>query len=202
MTDPHRSETTQPSLLSRVRDPGDGPAWRDFDSKYRDLILRYGRSRGLQPSDAEDVRQMVMMSLARALRSFRYQPSIGRFRDYLGRIVRNAINRHLARPRAQAGGLSPELIEDLASEDSTDVDEVWDREWMHHHYRQAMIEVRRNYEERSVAMFEELLGGRSVAEVAASFGISQQAVHKVKQRIRDRLRELIEAQIREEDPDE
>jgi len=41
-------ETTQPSLLLRVRDPGDQSAWREFESKYRELILRYCLRLGLQ----------------------------------------------------------------------------------------------------------------------------------------------------------
>ena len=59
--------TTHPTLLSRVRDHEDHRSWREFDSRYRELILRFCRRRGLQQSDAEDVRQIVMLNLARAL---------------------------------------------------------------------------------------------------------------------------------------
>ena len=79
-------QTTRPSLLARVRDLDDHHAWVEFESRYRDLILGYCRRRGLQRSDAEDVRQMVMLNLAQASsRNFEYQPQrSGRFRDYIG----------------------------------------------------------------------------------------------------------------------
>ena len=62
-----------------------------------------------------------------------------------------------------------------------------------------MVSVRRTFEERSVRIFERLLAGASTDEVAADFELSTQAVHKVKQRIRNRLKELISAQIAEEE---
>jgi len=192
-------DSTQSSLLSRVRDPANHEAWVQFDGKYRELIVRYCRARGLQPTDAEDVRQLVMMSLSKALPGFRYRPELGRFRDYLGRAVRNAVNKRFSRP-----GRSGELLYtdqlDLPSEAEAEAaDEAWDREWMLHHYRQAMASVRRDFESKSIEVFEGLLAGRPVVELAAAFGLSEQAVHKIKQRIRNRLRELIAAQIHEEE---
>ena len=92
------TDTTHPSLLARVRDPADAAAWHEFEARYRDLIRRYCRRRGLQTADAEDVGQLVMLALARALQHFTFDRSRGRFRDYLGRVVNNAIQRHLSRP--------------------------------------------------------------------------------------------------------
>ena len=76
----------------------DDASWRQFDAKYRELILRYCRARGLQTSDAEDVRQIAMANLAKSLRSFEYKLTRGRFRGYLGQVVRSAISRHFKRP--------------------------------------------------------------------------------------------------------
>jgi DNA-directed RNA polymerase specialized sigma24 family protein len=59
--------------------------------------------------------------------------------------------------------------------------------------------VRQVHDARSVEVFEALLGGRSAAEVAASFGLSVDAVYKVKQRIRDQLKDLVARQVRDED---
>jgi DNA-directed RNA polymerase specialized sigma24 family protein len=73
---------------------------------------------------------------------------------------------------------------------------------VNHHYSRAMLTIRETFEPRSVEVFDRLLGGEGVEEVGASFGLSVQAVHKIKQRIRDRLKQLIALQIREEnDPD-
>ncbi len=101
-------DLTQPSLLSRVRDGADQAAWREFEVKYRELLLRYCRARGLQQSDAEDVRQLVMMNLAKFLRNFDYSSEKGRFRSYLGRVVRNSISRYFSRPNPAEQTPGPE----------------------------------------------------------------------------------------------
>jgi RNA polymerase sigma factor (sigma-70 family) len=192
-------ETTQPSLLSRVRNPADDSAWREFDTKYRELILRYGRARGLQTSDAEDVRQIAMANLAKSLRSFEYKPARGRFRGYLGQVVRSAISRHFRRPDEQARALDTNVLVTVEVDDAGQADEVWEREWVRHHYRLAMETIRKTYEPQSVQIFDRLLAGDPVEQVATAFATSTQAVHKVKQRIRNRLKELIATQVREED---
>lgn len=193
------SETTQPSLLSRVRDSADDAAWREFDAKYRELILRYCRARGLQTSDAEDVRQIAMANLARSLRSFEYDPGRGRFRGYLGQVVRSAISRYFRRPDVRARALDTCALVSIEADDAGRADEVWEREWVRHHYRLAMQAIRAAFDPKSVQVFDRLLAGVSVGQLASDFQTTTQAVHKIKQRIRDRLKELIAAQIRQED---
>lgn len=196
-------DVTKVSLLSRVRDASDQVAWAEFEARYRDLILRYALARGLQHADAEDVRQVVMMSLATALRNFTYDPQRGRFRDYLGRIVRNAVVKLKARPIRRAVDLDSYVRTMLDTEDGGATDSVWEQEWVDHHYRLALRTLRETYDPRSVEVFEKLIDGKTVASIAEEFGMSQQAVHKVKQRARDRMKGLIAAQVHEEDqPDD
>ena len=62
-----------------------------------------------------------------------------------------------------------------------------------------MRTIHQTFDKRSVEVFDRLVEGESVANVAQACEMSTQAVHKVKQRIRNRMQELIAAQIREED---
>ncbi len=192
-------DLTQPSLLSRVRDGSDQAAWREFEAKYRELLLRYCRARGLQQSDAEDVRQLVMMNLAKFLRNFDYSPEKGRFRSYLGRVVKNSISRHFARPNPADRALDTAVMATVPDEGPDEKDDLWEQEWINHHYRLAMRTIHDTFDKRSVAVFDRLVEGESVETVAQACGMSTQAVHKVKQRIRKRMQELIAAQVRDED---
>lgn len=191
--------STHPSLIERLGDPADGDAWREFESRYGDLLVRYARRRGLQAADAEDVRQMVLQSLARSLPGFRYRPELGRFRDYLGRAARNAAFRVIGRPSGRAAALSDDELNALPDERADDPDELWEREWMEHHLRRALRVLRRSFDPTSMEIFDQLLAGSTAAEVAGSFGTSAQAVHKVKQRVRLRLRELLASQLADEE---
>ena len=89
---------------------------------------------------------------------------------------------------------------DLAVSDR-EAEAIWEREWIHHHLRLAMQTLRDTFEPRSLEVFERLLGGDPVKQVAADLGLSTSAVHKIKQRVRHRLKKLVSAQDLEDDPD-
>lgn len=193
-------EATSASLLSRVRDGSDGVAWREFDLKYRELIVRFCRKRGLQQADAEDVAQSVLANLSRSLRAFEYDPSKGRFRDYLYRCTRNVLSRRPNQgPMALDSGMEAVLAGDVRDEGSPADRAAWEAECIAHHYRLAMKRVRESFEARSVEIFDRSVAGEGVASLAAAFGMSEQAVHKVRQRIKARMEELIAEQVRLED---
>jgi RNA polymerase sigma-70 factor (ECF subfamily) len=192
-------QTTQATLLRRLRDSDDHDAWAEFDRRYGDLILRYCRTRGLQLSDAEDVRQIVLMSLARSLPGFRYSRERGRFRGYLGRTVRNAIHRWSTRPNRAVEVLWLDGDDPPPAPAGETDDDAWEAEWTRHHLRTAMARIRGRHDAKSLEIFDRLLAGESPADVAAATGMTAAAVHKIKQRVRDRLREQVAAQLREED---
>ncbi len=186
-------------MLSRLRDLADHTAWTQFDERYQGLILRYCQRKGLQPSDAEDVRQMVMLNLAKQLRTFQYDASKGRFRDYLGMVVRNSINRLFRSPNAKLAGLETRVENELVAEPDHALDDMWEEEWMAAHYRRALKSVRRDSDPKSVEAFELLLAGDSLDQVAEQLGMRRDAVQKVKQRMRDRLKACVDAQVAEEE---
>lgn len=192
------TDVTRLSLLSRLRDSSNEAAWAEFESRYRDLVLRYALARGLQHADAEDVTQIVFLSLSRTLRGFQYSSQKGRFRDYLGRTVGNAVARFRARPNPAPLSLDAHegLADAVCGDDAADA--IWEQQWVDHHYRLALRTVRETFDRRSVEIFERLIDGHAVSDVAAQFATTEQAVHKIKQRIRARMGELIVAQVQEE----
>lgn len=193
---------TRPSLISRVRDPGDQEAWREFEARYRDLLRCYAERRGLQPADAEDVRQHVMLNLSRYLRDFKYDPKRGRFRSYLGRMVRSAVAQHFAKRGGGEVALDTKMEAAVPDGDSPDPDAVWDEEWMNHHYRLAMDAIRQRVDEQTLAVFDRFVAGDAAETIARSFQLSNDAVQKIKQRMRDRMKEQIAVQVREEDEEQ
>ena len=193
------SDSTRPSLLSRLSGGRDEEAWREFEARYRDLIARFCRRRGLQAADTEDVCQLVFLALARSMAGFRYDRARGRFRDYLGRIAHNTIHHLVSCPERRPRPLDAAVLETLSAPTNGDVDPAFEDEWTQHHFRLAMRSVRARSTPASLAVFERLLAGESVSQVARATGMSEDAVHKVKQRIGERLRQEIENQVRDEE---
>ncbi len=198
MIAPESGDTTSLSLLVRVRDPGDEQAWREFGARYSELVLRYCLKRGLQRVDSEDVRQQVWINLAKGMRNFEYDPKRGRFRGYLGRVVRNAVARHFSRHASKDLALDSAVLASTPA-NTNDHDESWNQEWVNHHYRLAMVQIEAKYEQRSVAVFRRLLTGDAAEDVARQFEMTPVAVRQVKHRIQKRMQELIAYQVREED---
>ncbi len=194
---------TSASLLLRVRNTQDGTAWREFNDLYRELLTSFCRRKGLQHSDSEDVVQRVMANLIKTLPQFVYDSNRGRFRDYLYRCIRSAISEWSKRRSNHHAQLDTPVAMFIAADAESDGDgadvSLWEQEWVAHHYRLARATVQTTVEARSLEIFDRSIAGESVQQLAAAFEMNQEAVRKVRQRIRARMEELIAAQIRAED---
>jgi RNA polymerase sigma-70 factor (ECF subfamily) len=198
--------STQITLIARLQDPTDEHAWKRFESTYRGLVIRFAMRQDLQPTDAEDVSQAVFASLLRTMPAFRLDPEKGRFRNYLFRVVRNEISRVRAKDARPTGATGALPLHDgvvsggdAGRDSGVDPNErAFEEEWINHHFRIAMAEIRRTFAPESVAMFERLMRGEPVESIAADCKTTPQAVHKVKQRVRDKMKALVERQIADE----
>jgi RNA polymerase sigma-70 factor (ECF subfamily) len=170
--------TTSASLLLRLSDPRDGSAWSQFAALYEPLIARHCRRRGLQAADAADVAQSVMARVARAIRSFDYEPARGRFRAWLGTITAN----EFATAHAK-NGRQPLAI---AVEAATAAD--WDRDFVEHVLAASMANVRGEFEPATWQAFEAAwVHQESPVTIAARLGTAIHAVYVNKSRVLKRL---------------
>jgi RNA polymerase sigma-70 factor (ECF subfamily) len=101
---------TRASLLVRLRDAGDDSAWRQFVEIYTPLIHGFCRQRDLQEADAADVCQEVMRTVARGAGHFEYDPSRGRFRNWLLTVVRSKLSNFLASRQRQPDPAGPSVL--------------------------------------------------------------------------------------------
>jgi RNA polymerase sigma-70 factor (ECF subfamily) len=190
---------TSCSLLRQLAAPdGREDAWRTFFRRYQPLLLAWGRNRGLQPEDAEEVAGRVLDRLARKLPEFQYDPT-KRFRAYLRVVVENAIRDYreeLGKPghRGSAHPDAQEALAQLAAADSVDLvageldghltgamDEA----------RQLAERVRAAVDEKTwLAFYLTAVEGRPAAEVAGQLGIKVGNVYVYRNRVARRLREL------------
>jgi len=191
--------TTHPSFLQRLKQSQAQDTWREFDSRYGELVIGYCRSRGLQPSDAEDIRQITMISIAKVLHNFQYNPTRGRFRSYLRRVVQSVILRHIRSDRPAPLSLDVDSLSAHIEKDDGQIDELWENAWIRHHYRLAMKTLRETCDAKTLAIFDRFLAGETVADVARLFGMNEEAVRRARLRVKNKLKELIESQISEED---
>jgi RNA polymerase sigma-70 factor (ECF subfamily) len=190
--------TTHGSLLARLAVGSDSSAWGDFLDRYGDLIHRFAARRGLQPADADDVTQEVLLSLTRSMPGFHYDPEKGKFRSYLKTVVLRAVIR---KSRQNDREFALEEIEAAVARAADDaaIDDVWENEWRQHHLRQAMRAIGVEFNSADRAAFARYaVEGRSAQEAAASLGMTVDQVYQAKSRILKRIGQLIEQQVRDE----
>ena len=73
-------------------------AWDEFWTRYWRAVFNFAKCRGCSEHTAEEVVQDVMLSVFEKRHVFRYDPSKGRFRDWLGGVVRNLVSKRRAKP--------------------------------------------------------------------------------------------------------
>lgn len=185
--------TTHISLLDRLRDRDDQDAWTEFVDRYRELLVRFSIRRGLPVHDAEDVAQASLLRLSQRLVHFEYKPEIGTFRSYLLRVVENELRR--AKSRQEALELEPLELPEATDQQA----ELWNEEWVDHHYRLATQSVANSVPAHWWRIFQALLEGATPAEIASKEGLSVDGVYKVKQRMRERLTAAVELQLAQEE---
>lgn len=81
-----QGSTTSPTLLSRVRDRGDDPAWREFFDRYDPMLRRWGRRYHLDEESVDELCLRAWHRLWPRMRTFQYDPG-RRFRGWLRRFL-------------------------------------------------------------------------------------------------------------------
>lgn len=173
---------TNASLLLRLRCGADPASWSEFVRLYEPMLRSYVSRCGLQPSDADDVLQEILVRLLRSLPSFEYSRSRGRFRDWLRCVARHSVSdwrRRQGRFRSDTGR--------VASIPGRDV-ERWNDEHRRRVLQHALQVVRERVSDRVWLCFERyVLKGQNASRVADELGFGRPAVYVIASRLRKQL---------------
>ncbi len=190
------SPNTRPSLLVRLRDPRDGPAWEEFLEIYTPLIRNLARRKGLQESDAADLTQDVFRAVARAIDRYAHDPARGTFRAWLFRIARNLIVNQMVARRRHPPGVGGDSAARRLEEHPAPAEEetaLFLEEYRRRRFAWAAEQVRGEFSAPTWQSFWMAgVEGRPAREVAEALGLSVGAVYHNKSRVMARLRQRIE----------
>ena len=188
------SPDTRPSLLIRVRDSADQEAWQEFSRIYRPVICRLAARRGLQPADADDLAQQVLLSVSRAIERWEPNESRARFRTWIRRIAENAILNALTRGGRDAGSGSGDVQELLEqSPASSEESAALHFEFRREVFAWAAAGIRNEFSELTWSSFWlTAVEGREVEDVAEQLGRTRGSVYASRSRVMKRLRQKVE----------
>ena len=181
--------TTRGSLLSAVR-RGDEVGWQEFYDMYKPLILLQGGDLRLDQTEKEERVQLVMLSFFNSSRTFRYDRSKGRFRDYLKKVIRNKAC-DLMRQR-QDGTVSAEVLEPTLAAIPSEAEDRWETEYRETVLKQAFEELKLRCDPTTLQSYDLFVrNDLSAKEVAAMLDIKPNAVYQHKSRVEEMLRQIV-----------
>lgn len=185
--------TTTTLLLESLKDPAQDAVWREFDLRYRPLLVSFGRSLGLSPEDAEEVAQESLTGFVRAYRQGKYSRERGRLSSWIIAIARNRIADRRRVLAKRAGQRGESAMIDLRND--AQLTQLWETERRRNIYFRALDMLREGgkTEERTMLAFELVtLRGVPAQSAAAECGMSVDEVYVAKNRVTKRLRAIVE----------
>jgi len=189
----HSATQTTSLLLEQLREPENDTIWREFDARYRPVIIGFGRRAGLSAVDAEDAAQEALLKFVKYYQKGAYDRSRGRLRAWMSGIARNCVfDQHRARQARQEVGAS--RLGELAMDDGG-VETMWNDECRRAIVDRAMRELRETsrMDERTLKAFDLVaFEQRPAAEVAKELGMRLDSVYAAKHRCARQLRGIVE----------
>jgi RNA polymerase sigma factor (sigma-70 family) len=143
--------STRQSLVKRLKDREDQASWRQFFDTYRHLIFGTARKAGLTESEAEEVVQETVITVARKMGEFQYDPERCSFKGWLLRITQfKIIDQFRKRPpafvlSASARGTEQRTttIDRVPDPQSDELEKIWNEEWTKNVFQVAMNRAKR-----------------------------------------------------------
>ncbi|HEX3624006.1 MAG TPA: sigma-70 family RNA polymerase sigma factor [Verrucomicrobiae bacterium] len=191
---------TRESLLGRLKNWKDDKSWREFFGIYRKLIFSMAVKSGLSGQEAEEVVQETLISVAKTIPDFEYNPGRCSFKSWLRHLAQRRIAdyfRKRARERTVGFPQVDETAQTPAAErvpdaNAADLDAVWEEEWHTELLNAAIVQVKNQVSAEQYQMFDfYVLKKMPVAKVAKALSVSATQIYLAKHRITRLLKKEI-----------
>jgi RNA polymerase sigma-70 factor (ECF subfamily) len=192
---------TRSTLLSRLRNWDDRQSWQDFFDLYWRLIYDVAIKAGLNDSDAQDVVQETVISVARSMPGFKYDPAICSFKSWLMQVARSRLINQMRkrdRDRARRGLDGPEyprtaLWERIPDPAGPELEGLWNAEWDKTILSAALQRIKDRVPARQYQIFDLYVLKRwTIREVTSSLNVSAGQVYLAKHRLARLLKQEIQ----------
>ena len=188
------SPETRPSLLLRIRDPQDAPAWEEFSTMYRPIVKQMACNHGMQTADAEDLAQQVLWAISKAIETFEHDHRQAKFRTWLKTIARRAIINALTRPDRDRAVGGDEMLSLLHQQPSSNAaTQTLLLEYRREVFQQAALQIREEFQADTWdAFWQTAVLQQSVDDVAKRFNRSRGSIYTARSRVLKRLKQQVD----------
>jgi RNA polymerase sigma factor (sigma-70 family) len=192
---------TRSSLLSRLCDWEDQASWREFFDTYWKFIYSVAIKSGLTDQEAEDVVQETVLSVAKKMPEFVYDPVRCSFKGWLMHVIRLRIMDQLRRrqpafhqlPAGDRDSTQTPTVERVPDPASLEPDAAWNEEWERNLVDAALERVKLRVKPEHYQIFYLSAVKRlSVREVARTLQVNAGQVYLVRHRLTKDVKREIE----------
>ena len=185
---------TRRSLLDRLRDWEDQTSWRDFFNTYWKFIYGVAVRSGLSDSEAEEVVQETVLSIAKKMPEYIYDPARCSFKGWLMRVIRLRIADQLRRrqpafqqlPSGDADSQRTPAVERIPDTGGSLAQQhaIWDEEWERNLVDAAMERVKLRVKAQHYQIFHlSAVKGMNATQVARMLQVNVAQVYLVRHRL-------------------
>jgi len=180
---------TRTTLIHRLKNWQDQSGWQEFFDTYWKLIYGVAIKGGLTKTEAQDVVQETMLSVAKHVPDFKYDRKIGSFKAWLLNMTRW---RMIDQLRKRGYPIDSRIEHKLTDQSDSDLEKLWDAEWEQNLYDAAVTRVKRHLDPQKYQIFDFYVNKQwTPGKVAKTFGISVNQVYLAKHRVIELIKEEV-----------
>jgi len=185
---------TRASLILRLQNADDVAAWDEFADLYGPIVFRIARRRGMQPADADNLVQEVLLAVAQAVTRWIEREDRGSFRAWLLRIAHNEavdmLTERATRKLGRDGEQGQRLLEGVSVRD--ELSSLIEREYQRAVFQWAADRVREQVADNTWQAFWLTEVDRiPVEQVAEQLGTRSGNVYFGRSRVMARIKQLV-----------
>jgi RNA polymerase sigma-70 factor (ECF subfamily) len=183
---------TRQSLLGRMKDWSDQTSWQDFFQTYWRLIYGVALRSGLTATEAEEVVQETVISVAKKIGDFKNDPALGSFKSWLMVITRRRIADQFGKRPPVSLSFSNRAdetartgtIDRVPDPASLQLDNVWEEQWEKNLFSVALENVKCQISPKQFLLFhEQVIKECPAPKVAQKYGLNLAQVYMARYRV-------------------
>lgn len=179
-------QNTRHTLIKRLQNQHDQSAWELFVSTYQAYIYVVLTRAGVSHDEAVDLRQDILIKVWKALPNFDYQPGKAKFRTWLCQVINNTAYNHFSSRGSEQKRIT-KYFSQPDDDSQSQMEKVMEDEWKNYISSLALKNIEANSSEQNVTIFKRMLAGEDSKKLAEEFKLKENSIHRVKNRVRDKL---------------
>ena len=184
---------TRATLLEKIRDKHDDEAWEEFVYYYEKFIYVICRSMNLNHHDTEEVVQKVLLLSWNKLPEFKYDGK-KKFRGWLCQMTKYTVKDFYKSVKCYnnkknniaINNESQNIISSLP-----EIEKIAEKEWETYIASLAFMNIKTNFSDKVINIFEKLLEGGTPSSIAKEMQIPPNTISVYKKRVSATLRDEI-----------